>query len=429
MSHWINNMLWLTEVDNPGDLTGMPPGQDPAAQLNPTGPQDAAMPLGNDAMPADQDAEHGDEDISGDPQFPDMPGVDEEQSFESWRIDFFKESIKGDPNVLMEMLSAIRNSELESHQRKFVEDNYEITLLRQHQDILIPSKKIRHEIKTQLDQNSPGTTLMEHLAAALEATPMLNEIYVKLKGAGGGRSDYHRKFLASLMGAVQVGNGKANEDLIFEDREFSIRISTRFGNEWGNVFIGPWTLKEDDPKRYLKSPELDRLESGSPEEKDVLKRRVIMDSIAQMFQKRAFLIDVVGEDGTITHVGLDLGNCLRAAYIDGRLVVRTDDSDNRDAFIDDEGSIISIPSMRIQYIRASDQLGDHGDFDMEELDFIKHDNGMLRLVATGELLKEASSVLQGLIVKEIPFNGNPTDLLALMRSVPSVPELLLSRRY
>jgi hypothetical protein len=427
VGNFINTEWLFTELEIPNqgpaqpDMAGgQPPMSNPDIPGNPMGNQPPSTPPQGGPDPSSE------EDVSTDPQYPDMPDQQESPDFESWKIQFFKDSIKGDPNVLEDQIQMIRDKDLGDYQRKFVEDNLQICFLRQHQDILIPSTKIRKLVKQELDRNAPATTLVTHITNVLEEHPLLSEIYLKLSGTRGGKGDNHRKFLGGLLGAIQVGSGAANEDLHFEDTDYSIRISTRLNAKWGDVSLGPWMLKEDDAQRYLKEPELKRLEGGSPEEKDVLRRRIVMESIAEMFKQRAFIINVVGVDGTIQHLGLDLGNCLQSAYIDGRLVVRTKDNDNREAFIDEEGSIIPIPEMSIYYVKEG-EMGESGTPDIEEFEFMAHRNGTLFLTAMADLIKEASSALQGVVFVETPWQGNPSDLMRITRCSPSVPEILLRR--
>jgi hypothetical protein len=336
-----------------------------------------------------------------------------------------KESIKGDPNTLAQKILSIRERELDPSQRKFVEDNLDICFLRQNANVLQVSNEIRKLIKTDFDRTNPATTLVRHITGALEKSPLLNEIYIKLLGLGGAKGDQHRKFMASLTGAVQVGSGGQNEDLVFEEKDYSIRISTRFNARWGDVNIGRWYLREDDPQRYLKQAEIDRLEGGSPEEKDVLRRRVVIESIAEAFKERAFIINVVGQDGTVYHLGWDLGTCLKSAYLDGKLVVRTGDNDTKESFIDEEGSVISVPNMNIYYVRESGEIDEDGKPEIEEVEFIAHRDGMLYLVAQIDLIKTSSTTLQGILFRETLWQGNPTDILKIMRCVPSSPEMLL----
>ena len=405
----------------PGGPPGSPPGGpgDPMGQ-NPTPPPPQGGPKNPKGGPQQP------EDMANDPQYPDMPEEDPvDQDFENWKIAYVKESIKGDPKALEQLILKIRDKKLDPNPRKFVEDNLQICFLRQHQDVLIPSKKIRELIKKQLDRNLPGTTLVTHITETLETTPLVNNIFIKLLGLGGGKQDLHRKFIASLVGGVQIGSGMDNEDVIFEETEYSIRISTRFNTKWGDVNLGSWSLKEGDPEKFLKPAELKRLDGGSPEEKDVLRRRVVMEAIADKFKERAFIVNSVSEDGTIQHLGFDISNCLRSAFIDGKLVVRTRGSDILQAFIDEDGSIVPVPDMSIYYVKEGDTMNDKGKPELEEIEFIAHKNGTLFLKAQGDLIKEASTSLQGLIFKEVPWEGNPSDMMRISRCVPSVPEQLL----
>ena len=424
MNNRINSDEWLAEQDIPpmGGQPDMGAGGPPMTQ--PGGPGD---PMGQGEPTNMQvDDQPGEEDISQDPPFPDMPEQEEGgKDFEMWKMEFFKESIKGDPNTLIQKILQVRDRELEPYPRKFVEDNLDINFLRQNSNIFEASTEIRKLLKKDFDRTNPATSVVNHVTSVLDQNPLLNEVYIKLTGLGGGKADQHRKFLSALLGCVQVGNGGQNEDVVFEESDYSIRISTRFNTKWGDVSIGRWHLREDDPERYLKEAELERLDSGSPEERDVLRRRVVIESIAKTYMERAFVVNVVGPDGTVYHLGWDLGNSLKAAYLDGKLVVRTGDNDTKEAFIDEDGSIIAVPNMDIYYVKESEQLSHAGKTELEELEFISFRDGYLYLSAPLDLVKEAAISLQGMVFKETLWQGNPTDLLRIQRCVPSSPEMLL----
>jgi len=429
MTNRINDYDWIDEVSKKFHEQDIPPmggqpdmGAGGPPMTQPGGPGD---PMGQE--PPNQmsmDMQPG-EDITQDPQFPDMPEEEEQDDFEIWKIKFIKESIKGDPNSLIEKIMQVRDRELDPPQRKFVEDNLDINFLRQNSNVFQASNEIRKRIKKDFDRTNPSTSVVNHITAVLDESPMMNQVYIKLTGLGGGKMDQHRKFIGSLVGAVQVGSGGQNEDLVFEEADYSIRLSTRFNSKWGDVNIGRWYLKEDDPDRFLKEAELDRLEGGSPEEKDVLRRRIVIESIAAQFMERAFIINVISPDGAVQHLGWDLGNSLKGAFLDGKLVVRTGDNDNKEAFIDEEGSIITVPHMAIYYIKESAELDSMGKTSIEEVQFMEHRDGMLYLTAPLDLVKEASVSLQGMVFKETLWQGNPTDLLKVQRCVPSTPEMLL----
>jgi hypothetical protein len=425
MSNRINTDQWLFEQDIPpmGGQPDVPAGGPPMGQ-----PGINQNPMGQSEMgPIDMSVDpQGQEDISQDPQVPDMPEEKERPNdFETWKMKFVKESIKGDPNKLINAILHIRDNELEPYPRKFVEDNLDICFLRQNANIFEASSEIRKLIKKDFDRTNPATSVVNHITAVLERSPLLNEIYIKFIGLGGAKGDCHRKFIAALTGSVQVGSGGQNEDLVFEETDYSIRMSTRFNTKWGDVNLGRWYLTEDDPEKFLKNAELERLEGGSPEERDVLRRRIVIESIAEHFMERAFIINVVSPDGTIHHLGWDLGNSLKAAFLDGKLVVRTSDNDEREAFVNEEGSIIPIPNMDIYYVKESDSLSKSGKTELEELEFISHRDGVLYLSAPLSLVKEAAVSLQGIVFKETLWQGNPSDLLRVQRCVPSTSEIIL----
>jgi hypothetical protein len=406
----------------PDPNAGGPPTGDPNVANQP----DQMTPMTAAVQQNSAEAEKGEiPDVANDPQAPDMPEKVSDQDFEQWKNAYFKESVKGNVNKLMDLIQQVRDADLEPYPRKFVEDNLQILFLRQNANIDKASERIREAIKKNLDQNNPSVSVVNHMFAALQTTPELNNVFIKLKGLLGMKGDLHRKYVASLLGAVQVGSGGNNEDIIFNEREYSIRISTRFNDKWGKLDIGKWSLREDDPDRYLTDPEVKRMEEGAPEERDVLRRRVVMESIAETFKKRAFICNVVGGDGTIYTLGWDVAGSLRNAYTSGKLVVRTLQSDNSEAMIDDDGAIVPYVDIKIMYLKDGKGVDNDGNPAKEEHEFMQRIDGMLFLTANFNIIKEAASSFTGMVLKETPYNGNPNDLQVLTRCVPSSQEILM----
>ena len=427
---------WLNEAQGdpamnpsgnpPAEGLGVPPGQE-APSVPPVDPNAPPTQAKQDPSVNPQDTQ-GEEEIpdrSEDPEAPDMPEEDEKQNFEEWQDTFFRESTKNDPSKLIDLIHQIRDTDLDSYPRKFVEDNLQVCFLRQNANIDKVSKEIRKLIKNELDQNNPAKSLVKHINSTLQSTPELNNIFIKIKGLLGSKGDMHRKYVASLIGGIQVGNGGNSEDIIYNEKDYSIRISTRFNDKWGRVEIGKWALKEEDPETYLTEPEQRRLEEGSPEERDVLRRRIVMESIADHFKKRAFIVHVVDKDGTINMLGWDLGSSLRNAYTEGKLIVKTILSQNSEALIDDDGKIVPAVDLKVVYLKETGELDEDGKPVTEENDFIERIDGILYLTASQQILKEASSSFSGIVWQELPYNGNPSDLKVLMRCVPNAPEILM----
>ena len=427
---------WLNEAEGdpamnpsgnpPAQGLGIPPGQE-APQGPQTDPNAPVPPQAKEDPNVDPKSNQDQEipDRSEDPESPDMPDEESKQNFEEWQDTFFRESTKNDVNKLIDLIHQIRDTDLESYPRKFVEDNLQICFLRQHANIDKASKEIRKLIKNELDQNNPAKSLTNHINTTLKTMPDLNNVFIKIKGLLGAKGDMHRKYIAALIGSIQVGNGGNSEDIIYNEKDYSIRISTRFNDKWGRVEIGKWCLKEEDPETYLTEPEQKRLEEGSPEERDVLRRRIVMESIADHFKKRAFIIHVVDKDGTINMLGWDLGSSLRNAYTEGKLIVKTILSQNSEALINDDGKIVPAVDLKVVYIKETGELDEDGKPVTEENDFIERIDGILYLTASQQILKESSSSFSGIVWQELPYNGNPSDLKVLVRCVPNAPEVLM----
>jgi len=430
----INLESWLNEVDLPA--SGQP---DPAGMTTPTQQPDYADANNKDINVTNtdqktnpeltQDNPDGEENTP--PKSPDMPEEgnekDDVDDFELWKKKYIKESINASAEDLLDMLHQMRDreKELSSYQRKFVDDNINIQIIRQNVNVEKVCKEIKKSIRNQLDKNNPATSVVSHMFASLEGMSNLTNIFIKLNGYSGMKGDLHRKFIAALLGSVQVGSGGNNEDLIYNEKEYSILLSTRFNSKWGDVLLGNWSLTEGDAARFLTEPELKRLRNGSPQEKDVLRRRIIMESISSMFETRAFIINVVSDDGTIYTLGWDLSSSLKSAYTDGRLVVKTELNDKSESAITDKGEIIPFMDINIYYVKKTGRTKDDGLPEYEEYPFIQRKHGNLFLVASQEIIKEAAHAMVGAIFKETPYNGNPSDLDVLRRCVFTANDLIM----
>lgn len=401
-------------IGAPGQQAGAPVPQQPPQQSN--------------AQVQDLNAKP---DITQDPQHPDMTdhgkGVDD-KDFEEWRTEYFELAIKADTEEMLQSLNQMDKRDLDATQNKFVKDNIQIMFIREDSNVEKASNEIRKMIKQSLDENYPATTLMQHISAALDNLPVLNKVFYKLLGCGGGKGDDHRKFLAALLCAVQTGGGGTREDIVYSEKDYSINVSTRFSSEWGELPLGKWSMKADDPQRYLEEPEVARLKDGSPEERTVLRHRIVLASIAEQFQERAFLIHVASPDGRLYAMGWDVGESIKAGYVDGKLVVRSKAGDSVEAFLDDSGNVIQIPDLHVKFVKDTGKTDERGKPMTREYPFMERVNGMLYFVAGLNTIRDLSGSMSGVFFKEIPYNGNPSDIKEFMRSVPSVADIILRKQ-
>jgi hypothetical protein len=427
-----NLQFWLNEQDIPPS-TSAPDAPIGAPTMDPnmgTGQPNIA-PVQNDPNITNIEPKPpvaDEKDITKDPVTPDMPEEKGKKpdDFEVWKNTYLRESIKGDTNKLLDFIGQIRDKEgLHPYQKKFIEDNLNIQLIRQNSNVEKASKEIRKLIKEQLDKNNPATSVVSHLHSVLDTVPTLNNIFIKLSGYGGLKGDLHRKYIAALLGAVQVGSGANTEDIVYNERNYSIMLSTRFNARWGDVILGNWSLKKDDPEKYLSEAELKRMQEGSPEERDVLRRRIVMESIAEQFETRAFIINITSDDGTIYTLGWDLAGSLKAAYADGKLIIKTQITSGSETVITEDGKIIPLVDLNIYYVKETGQQTEDGKPETKEIEFITRKDGILFLAAELPTIKEMSTALQGALLKETPYTGNPSDLLKLSRCIYSSHDLLL----
>ena len=101
MTNRINSDEWLLEQDippmggQPDMAAGGPPMTQPGMPADPMGTgSQIEDPMATDPNQMTMNPPAG-EDVTEDPQAPEMPEEDTKDEFESWKIDFVKESIPG----------------------------------------------------------------------------------------------------------------------------------------------------------------------------------------------------------------------------------------------------------------------------------------------------------------------------------------------
>ena len=80
--------------------------------------------------------------------------------------------------------------------------------------------------------------------------------------------------------------------------------------------------------------------------------------------------------------------------------------------------------LSINYVKESENQSEL-DENFEEIQFITKRNGTLFFSATFDILKESTSSIQGLLLKEIPYQGNPSDLKNIKRCVYSAHDMIM----
>lgn len=416
----INVIDWLNEAEEPPVPTSQP---DFAQNVNQGVPQ---ANQGDQGQPSQGSVEDSDEDVTKDPVNPDQDEKSSPQKdFELWKHDFCELSIAGDVEGMIDAISHVRMRKgLEMSQKRFIEDNLQILLFKRDQNVQYASKEIKNLIKQDLDRTNPGTTVMQHFSYVIQKNFVLQQQLIKMAGLFSQKGDSHRKWISALLGGIMIGSGHKNPDLMYFEKDYTIKISTRYATQFGEINLGNWSLKTDDPSRYLSEPELERLQKGSPDERQSLRRRIIAESIGEKFKERAFLIHIVHNDGTVHSIGWDLGDSLISAYKNGKIVVRGLANAEKDAMISDTGDLVALVDYDIKFVLETGETDNDGKPEMEEVPFIKRKDNILYLVADLDTIKMAAGSLSGIFFNELPYSGNPAEVVTLMQCVPSLGEIL-----
>ena len=125
LKHWLEQGFAMQTEDQDDNPSFGPPTTDPGvgigAEIGNAAPQNQADTSITNQPP-------GDEDVTQDPESPDMPdGIsDESQDFDTWQREFFELSIKGDTNDMLDAISQVRDRNLTAANRRFVEDNLDV---------------------------------------------------------------------------------------------------------------------------------------------------------------------------------------------------------------------------------------------------------------------------------------------------------------
>jgi len=224
MPNLINLQHWLmNEQENPAPPPDAFMGSDPTSLAPQSYDKTTQVSVPKTSSPMEKQMLH-------EPKEPDMPKDSKMSDFSSWKNKFFKESIKNDVGTLVQMIMQIRDGELSTYQKKFIEDNLQVCFLRQNANINKASGEMRKKIREDLDMANPAVSLVNHYTTTLSSMPELVNTFIRISGYYSNKADLHRKYLASLIGAIQVGSGAQQEDIIYNEKTFSIRISTRFNS-------------------------------------------------------------------------------------------------------------------------------------------------------------------------------------------------------
>ncbi len=279
-----------------------------------------------------------------------------------------------------------------------------------------------------------GTELYSIISSEIEPYKTITDCLTKLPGFYSMKSDLFRKSIAAIANGVQIGSGGTLEDLFIPLAEdgVGIKVCTRCYTDFGNIQIGKWALQFNDPENFLSDAELKKLnDTGSPEEKEVLRKRVIVESIAESFKDKVYLCMIIDPNmGERHEIGFNFAELIRDGWKNGYISIEFKASVGQgDAGVKTDGELIDLQKIQINYVKESpDKLDEEGKPVKEYVEFMDVKNGFLYVTIMGdEFTNFANDAQAGLFYSSKPFDSGPEELLKIQRCVPDIKEILLRK--
>ncbi len=291
---------------------------------------------------------------------------------------------------------------------------------------------------TTLNENNlgemSGVEIFSIVSEELERFEAVKEALIKLPAFYAMKADLFRKIICSLTNGVQIGSGGQLEDIFIPVAEngIGIKLSTRCYTDFGNIEIGKWMVQFNDPEKYLAEEELEKLNNtGSPEEKEVLRKRVVVESIAHKFKDKIYIVLIVNPNvGTRREIAFNFSELIRDGWKNGYISVEFKASVNKgDAGIQIDGELVDLQDIVLDFVRENpDELDEEGLPVKEHIEFINHKHGKLYISITNEDFSDfASNAQSGLFTNEKNFDQGPDQLLTIQRCIPDIKEILLKK--
>lgn len=279
-----------------------------------------------------------------------------------------------------------------------------------------------------------GTELYSIISEYVEQSTTITEMFLKLPSFYSMKADLFRKSICSLTNGIQIGSGGTLEDIFIPIAEngVGIKVCTRCYTSFSNIQIGKWAIQFNDPENFLSDSELEKLNnSGSPEEKEVLRKRIVIESIANHFQDKIYIILVVDpENGRRHELGFNFAELLRDGWKNGYLSVHFRPSVGRgEAGVQVDGELIDLQEIQIDYLQKNpDKLDEEGMPTTENIELMKLNNGYLYLTILEEHFNNFSNDAQrGLFYQMKDFDRDSESLEVIQKCIPDIKEILLKK--
>lgn len=271
------------------------------------------------------------------------------------------------------------------------------------------------------------------ISEEIERFETITNSIIKLPNFYSLKNEMFRKIICALCNGVQISSGGTLEDIfipIFKNGS-GLKVCTRSATSFGNIEIGKWNPQFNDPELFLSKPELNKLQTGSPEEKDVLRKRIIIESISNKFNDRLYIIVIVNQNNGIRkEIGINFDSLLKSGWQNGILSPEFHAGVGQgDAALTVNGEFIDLQIIGINYIKTnSDELDEEGLPVKEKIEFAIQKDGRLYITIKEEDFNSfVQDISDGVFYSEKPFDKDQKQLKDIMLCTPDIKEILLKK--
>lgn len=418
-AYFLQALLEQTPDEPPADVaTGAQPPADPAADALPPA-VDPGAPPADTLLP-----EPGpDSPIAPTPEDPSIAEVDPLTGAINEYLDVLRKS-SDDRDVLEKTLNEMSARADTPAFRTFIAANLSAITLLDESVVVEAQKKIR--------RGKAADKTAEELVAAMEQElterKELAEAVQRISALGSNRGNSWRQLVAALCGGavvpgpiggevqVPIGSKKRGEILI-------LRPQAYLG--WGAVDLGKVGLTSESPTEYLGGEEQTKLGSGAPEERRVLRNRMVIEAIADQLGGGVYALLVVEQSGS-WHTAYFDSEMFREAYEQGTItVIEPYPQPGGVLAFDADGNIVNTAAWGLSLIDKNSGVVDPatGEKKFDAVQVAESKGERLVYTGDGEQLAELGSS-----VYDHSWTGEPKDLESIRRSVPSARETIMGKR-
>jgi hypothetical protein len=395
--------------------SGEQPGEKTTPSLDAAAPPAEEAPA-EDIGPADAGAETEEPEGSEDQLDPFTTAVSE-------YLDLLRKS-GSDHKVLEEALLAMRDGAEGSAHRTFVEMNLSAISLLEETVVVDAQKKIRRGKNADSSPHDVFESMEEELSGVKE----LSEAVQRISALGASRGSAWRQLVAALCGGAIVPGptgGEVHVPVGGKKQKAVVVMRPQAYLGWGAVDLGGVTMTSESPDEYLGGEERVKLSNGSPEERRVLRGRMVIEAIADQLGGGTFTILVVSQAGSWTTAYFD-GDLFREAYESGTItVIEPHPKVGGSLCFDGDGNVVVASTWGLAVVDRDSGITDPATgvmrYDAEQVAENKGDR--LVYISDGDKLG-----IVGASVYDHPWVGDAESLGSLRGSVPTARMTLMGRK-